>query len=276
MSLTVKPLTQSIGVEVTGANLSTSVPKDAFDTMKQALRDHLVMVVRDQTLGPAQLLAAARLFGETMEQHLTDVLMAEHPEIALLDSRAMPPDQHGRLIPFGGRDWHTDHTNHARPPKYTLLYAVKLPSSGGDTSFANMHDAYAFLEPEEQQNLAALKTVNTIEDFAYIGDDAREKFGTLPVHPLVRTHPETGRKALYVHPGKLDRIEGREPEESRAFVDALLDRVIRPENTYRHKLRPGDLLFCDNRAVLHVAHKDYDMTEGRVMQRILLQGDVPV
>ncbi|MEL0021172.1 MAG: TauD/TfdA family dioxygenase [Rickettsiales bacterium] len=276
MSLTVKPLTQSIGVEVTGADLSTSVPKDAFDTMKQALRDHLVMVVRDQTLGPAQLLAAARLFGETMEQHLTDVLMAEHPEIALLDSRAMPPDQHGRLIPFGGRDWHTDHTNHARPPKYTLLYAVKLPSSGGDTSFANMHDAYAFLEPEEQQNLAALKTVNTIEDFAYISDDAREKFGTLPVHPLVRTHPETGRKALYVHPGKLDRIEGREPEESRAFVDALLDRVIRPENTYRHKWRPGDLLFCDNRAVLHVAHKDYDMTEGRVMQRILLQGDVPV
>ena len=124
MNLTVKPLTQSIGVEVTGADLSTSVPKDAFDTMKQALRDHLVMVVRDQTLGPAQLLAAARLFGETMEQHLTDVLMAEHPEIALLDSRAMPPDQHGRVIPFGGRDWHTDHTNHARPPKYTLLYAV--------------------------------------------------------------------------------------------------------------------------------------------------------
>jgi len=275
MSLTVKPLTQSIGVEVTGADLSTSVPKDAFDTMKQALRDHLVMVVRDQTLGPAQLLAAARLFGETMEQHLTDVLMAEHPEIALLDSRAMPPDQHGRLIPFGGRDWHTDHTNHARPPKYTLLYAVKLPSSGGDTSFANMHDAYAFLEPEEQQNLAALKTVNTIEDFAYIGDDAREKFGTLPVHPLVRTHPETGRKTLYLGT-HTSHIEGREAE-GRQFLEDLQAFATQDRFVYSHKWRLGDLVMWDNRCLLHRAIANYGMSkERRVLHRTVIKGtDVP-
>jgi len=93
---------------------------------------------------------------------------------------------------------------------------------------------------------------------------------------LIRTHPETGKKAIYVHPGKLDRIVGREPEESLDFVNDLLDRVIREENTYRHKWRPGDLLLCDNRAVLHQAHRDYDMAEGRVMHRIILQGDRPV
>lgn len=275
MSLTITPLAESIGVEIVGADLSKPVPPGDLARIKQALLDHLVMVVRDQSLDPAQLLAAVRLFGDTMEQHLTDTLMEDHPEIAVLDSRKMPPDKQGRVIPFGARSWHTDHTNHERPPKYTALYAVKLPSTGGDTSFANMNTAYTCLPKEEQTVLAELQTVNKIEDFAYISEEARQKFGTLPRHPLVRTHPETGKKAIYVHPGKLDRIVGREPEESHEFVGALLERVIRDDNTYRHKWRPGDLLLCDNRAVLHRAHWDYDMAEGRVMHRIILQGDRP-
>ena len=275
MSLSITPLTVSRGVEVSGADLSGPVPPADLARIKQALSDHLVMVVRAQSLDPIQLLAAVRLFGDTMEQHLTDTLMEAHPEIAVLDSREMPPDKQGRVIPFGGRTWHTDHTNHARPPTRTVLYAVKLPSSGGDTSFANMQAAYAGLTPGEQAELGAMKTVNKIEDFGYISEEAREKFGTLPVHPLIRTHPETGRKALYVHPGKLERIQGREPEESIDFINGLLERVITPANTYRHQWRPGDLLFCDNRAILHLAHQDYDMSEGRVMHRILLQGDVP-
>ena len=221
------------------------------------------------------LLAAMRLFGETMEQHLTNTLMKDHPEIAVLDSRKMPPDNDGHVIPFGGRNWHTDHTNHERPPKYTGLYAVKLPPKGGDTSFANMQVAYNALDTKEQFQLGELQTVNKIEDFGYIGTKAREKFGNLPIHPLIRTHPDTGRKAIYVHPGKLERIVGREPEESLDYINELLARIITPANTYRHIWRQGDLLLCDNRAVLHLAHQDYDMAEGRVMHRILLRGERP-
>ena len=276
MSLTITPLSNALGIEVEGANLSKPVPPGDLARIKQALIDHLVMVVRDQSLDPVQLLAAVRLFGETMEQHLSDTLMQDHPEIAVLDSRKMPPDKQGRVIPFGARDWHTDHTNHERPPKYTALYAVKLPAEGGDTSFANMHTAYTELPADERKSLEELETVNKIEDFAYISEEARAKFGTLPRHPLIRTHPETGKKAIYVHPGKLERIVGREAEESNEFVGALLDRVIGEANTYRHKWRAGDLLFCDNRAVMHRAHRDYDMAEGRVMHRIILQGDRPV
>ena len=275
MAVSITPLSENIGAEVTGVDFSQPLPAEDLADIEQALLDHLVVVVRDQSLDPKQLLAATRLFGETMEQHLTDTLMDGHPEIAVLDSSKMPSDKQGRVIPFGARTWHTDHTNHEHPPKYTALYAINLPASGGDTSFANMNFGYTALPREEQASLLDLQTVNKIEDFGYIGEEARVKFGTLPVHPLIRTHPETGKKALYVHPGKLERIVGRDPNESQTFINNLLDRVITPENTYRHKWRLGDLLFCDNRAVLHRAHKDYDMAEGRVMHRVILRGDRP-
>ncbi len=275
MAVSITPLSENIGAEVTGVDFSQPLPAADLADIEQALLDYLVVVVRDQSLDPKQLLAATRLFGETMEQHLTDTLMDGHPEIAVLDSSKMPPDKQGRVIPFGARTWHTDHTNHEHPPKYTTLYAINLPASGGDTSFANMNFGYTALPREEQASLLDLQTVNKIEDFGYIGEEARVKFGTLPVHPLIRTHPETGKKALYVHPGKLERIVGRDPDESQTFINNLLDRVITPENTYRHKWRLGDLLFCDNRAVLHRAHKDYDMAEGRVMHRVILRGDRP-
>ena len=275
MAVLITPLSENIGAEVMGVDFSQPLPAADLADIEQALLDHLVVVVRDQSLDPKQLLAATRLFGETMEQHLTYTLMDGHPEIAVLDSSKMPSDKQGRVIPFGARTWHTDHTNHEHPPKYTALYAINLPASGGDTSFANMNFGYTALPREEQASLLDLQTVNKIEDFGYIGEKARVKFGTLPVHPLIRTHPETGKKALYVHPGKLERIVGRDPNESQTFINNLLDRVITPENTYRHKWRLGDLLFCDNRAVLHRAHKDYDMAEGRVMHRVILRGDRP-
>ena len=276
MTLKIVPLTETIGVEIAGIDLSKPVSQEDLSRMKQSLLDHLVMIVRNQSLKPKDLLTAVRLFGQTMGQHLTDTLMEDYPEIAVLDSRAMPPDDLGHIIPFGARDWHTDHTNHPQPPKYTALYPIKLPSSGGDTSFANMHFAYDGLPKVEQAELQVLQTINKIENFSYISQEAQAKFGALPIHPLIRTHPETGKKALYVHPGKLERIVGREPKESLEYINRLLDRVITEDNTYRHKWRQGDLLFTDNRAVLHLAHKDYDMAEGRVMHRIILQGDIPI
>ncbi len=276
MTLSINPLNPALGAEVIGVDLSRAPSSEELESLEAAMRDHLVLVIRDQQLNPEQLLSAVGAFGEIMEQHLTHVLMKEHPEIAVLDSREMPPDKQGRVIPFGARDWHTDHTNHPRPPKFTALYAVALPGGGGDTSFANMYRAYENLERSRQAQLDPLRTVNTIEDFAYISDEARQEFGKLTEHPLVRTHPDTGKRAIYVHPAKMERIVGMEPETSHEFVDELLTEVINPDNTYRHKWRVGDLLLCDNRAVLHRAHRDYDMAEGRIMHRVIVRGEVPV
>ena len=114
------------------------------------------------------------------------------------------------------------------------------------------------------------------DNFAYIDDSAREKFGKLPIHPLIRTHPDTGRKAIYVHPGKLEKLVGMEPAESQQLIQNLLEKVLTPDICYRHKWKEGDLLLCDNRAVLHLAHHDYDLKEGRIMHRILIKGERPV
>lgn len=275
MALKMAPLCGALGVEVTEVDLNGSVSEQYVEAMQAAVAKHLVLVIRNQHLDPAQLLTAVRLFGNLMPQHLSDMLMPEHPEIAVLDSRKAPKGQDGRAVPVGSRAWHTDHTNHAKPPKITALYAVQLPASGGDTSFANMQLAYARLPDADQAKLVGLRTVNKIEDHAYVSDEDRQRFGGQQLHPLIRTHPETGKQGIYLHPGKTERIEGMEKDASRVFVDSLLDRTIGPDVIYRHKWRQGDLVFWDNRGVLHRAHADYDLEAGRVMHRVLLEGDVP-
>jgi len=275
MTLTITPLSDSLGVEVTGLDLTDAVSKEYIATLERALDEHLVMVVRDQKYTPEQYLAAVRLFGDTMEQHLTSMLMKEHPEIAVLNSAETKIGPDGIFAPVGAREWHTDHTNRKRPPKYTALYAVKLPKSGGDTGFANMQRAYTALPEETKTELARHTVLTKIEDHSYVSDEARAKYGAPQTHPLIRTHPATGRKALYFHPGKVLKLKGWEPEESLDFLNGLLDRVITPDITYRHKWRDGDLVIWDNRAVLHVAYHDYDTAEGRIMHRVLIQGEVP-
>ena len=276
MSLSLKPLADALGVEVRGIDLSEPVPDEVVETLKQSLRDRLVLVVRDQNLSAEQYLSAVRLFGETMEQHLSDLLMEDHPEIAVLDSRQSPMGDDGRGIPLGSKDWHTDHTNHAKPPKMTAMYSLALPRSGGDTGFANMHLAYEALSKAEKAQLDPLKTVNRIENNSYVSDEHKKRFGVVQVHPLIRTHPETGRKAIYIHPGKTAKIEGLDEDKSKAFVNRLMTQAIQPEITYRHQWQLGDLVIWDNRSISHVAYRDYDHKEGRIMQRVILAGDTPI
>lgn len=277
MSVNLAPLSGAFGVEATGVDLAGPVSDADAEAMRDALRDRLVMVIRGQKLTPAQYVESMKVFGVPMRQHLSKLLMPDHPEIAVLDSRiANTKRGDGKIMPIGSRDWHTDHTNHKRPPKMTVLYAVKLPAKGGDTGFADMQAAFASLDADEQADLEKMKTVNSIEqDVGYVDDKARSEFGAPQIHPFIRTHPETGRKAIYVHPGKLACFEGWEPDASKAFVNGLLARVLTPEVTYRHQWRPGDLVLWDNRALLHVAHTDYDPSEGRILHRMCLEGDVP-
>ena len=266
----------TFGVEVTGIDLAKGVSSNEASSLQAALRDRLVMVIKNQSLSPKQYVEGIKVFGDPIHQHLAKLLMEEHPEIAVLDSRvANSRADDGKIMPIGSKDWHTDHTNHAKPPKMTVLYAVKLPKEGGDTGFANMQAAFAGLEKDEQSHLLSLTTVNVLEqNLSYVDDKTRQ---SLPPqkHPFIRTHPETGKKAIYVHPGKLAYFEGMSPSESKNLLNSLLDRVLKPEITYRHKWSMGDLVIWDNRATLHVAHTDYDPNEGRILHRICLEGDVP-
>jgi alpha-ketoglutarate-dependent taurine dioxygenase len=275
-AFTVTPLGAAIGAEITGLDLSRPVDAATRKALNEALADHTVVVFPGQTLSPARLMAASTIFGPSMPQHYSQFNMPDFPDIGILSSVDTDRRPDGSPILRGTECWHTDHTNRERPPKATILHALSLPSRGGDTSFASMRAAYAALPAAEKERFAGMRTVNRLDRDNTARDEDRAKYDVGVVHPLVRTHPDNGTRALYFHPTKTDRIVGMEPAESIAFLDALLERVIRPEIVYRHRWRVGDLLVCDNRAALHRAHADYDPAEGRLLHRVIVEGDRPV
>lgn len=276
MAMVVEPLSNALGAAITGVDLNDPAPGD-IAAIEQALADHLVVAVRDQTLTADGLIAVARRFGDISPQHMTDLMMRDHPEICVIDSRKVDIGDDGRPKLVGSDCWHTDHTNYKKPPKYTFLYAVQLPpSGGGDTGFANMQKAFDRLDAAEQERLLGMRTINAlVEAKSYTRAEDLTRYGEPCEHPLIRTHPISGKKAIYFHPTKVDKIVGMERKDSRALVYDLQARTIDESTTYIHRWRPKDLVIWDNRGVMHKAFDNYDHREGRVMHRVLVEGEVP-
>jgi len=265
--LKIAPLHPSLGAEVAGVDLSHSIAAPTREALSQALGEHLALVFRDQTLTPAQYLAAASVFGPPMEQHYSQHNMPDFPLIGLIWHRngQLPAEQ-----------WHTDHTNRERPPAATILYGVEIPSAGGGTSVANMRAAYVALPEGERRRLDSLKTFNSLDSGRTdTRQEDREKYGKPIEHPMVRTHPVHGSRAVYFHISKATHIGGMTPETSRAYMGELIERMIRPEIVYHHVWRKGDVLVIDDRATMHRAHGDYDRSQSRVLWRIIVEGDRP-
>jgi alpha-ketoglutarate-dependent taurine dioxygenase len=275
-----------LGVDLKGDGLAGSGSSNAAGepgedqaltrALEDALNEHIVLVIRDQDLTPGQYVRAMRRFGKPTRQNHVDQLMSEHPEIWVMDSSRAHLNDAGEPILFGANSWHTDHTNLERPPKITALYAVQLPPSGGDTCFANAYRLYEHLPEQTQLRVEEMRTINGADRHLPTNPADRAAFETPAVHPLARTHPVTGRKALYCHPLKVQCIEGMLPEESFQFIDDLMETAIKIEEAYRHRWQPGDLVMIDNRACLHRAMKNYDHRLGRIMHRICIEGERPV
>jgi taurine dioxygenase len=263
----VTPLHPALGAEVSGVDLAKPLNAGVRDELSRALAEHLALVFRDQSLTPAQYLEAASVFGPPMEQHYSQHNMPDFPLIGLIWHRngQQPAER-----------WHTDHTNRERPPAATILYGVEIPSKGGGTSVASMRAAYAALAEDERRRLETLTTFNSLDgDKTDTRAEDREKYGTPIEHPMVRTHPVHGSRAVYFHVTKATHISGMTSEASRAYMNDLLERMIRPEITYTHAWRTGDVLVIDDRATMHRAHGDYDRSESRVLWRIIVEGDRP-
>src|SRR5438552_1592429 len=181
-----------------------------------------------------------------MEQHYSQHHMPGFPLIGLIWHRngQRPAER-----------WHTDHTNRECPPLATILYGIEIPSAGGATSVANMRAAFAALPEDEQRRLERLRTINSLDSGKTdTRSEDREKYSAPIAHPMVRTHPVHGSKAVYFHITKTLYIDGMTPEASRAYLSDLLERMIRPEIVYQHRWRKGDVLVIDNRATMHRAH----------------------
>jgi alpha-ketoglutarate-dependent taurine dioxygenase len=264
--LEITPLHPSLGALVAGVDLSAPIDDATRQALNRTLADHLALVFRDQALTPAQYLSAASVFGLPMEQHYSQHNMPDHPLIGLIWHRngQQPAER-----------WHTDHTNRERPPAATILYGVEIPSAGGGTSVASMRAAYLALPEDERRRLEGLTSFNGLDGKDDTRPEDREKYGTPIEHPMVRTHPVHGSRAVYFHISKATHISGMTPEASRAYMSALLDRMIRPEIVYHHVWRKGDVLVIDDRATMHRAHGDYDRSQSRVLWRIIVEGDRP-
>jgi alpha-ketoglutarate-dependent taurine dioxygenase len=266
-SLKITPLHPSLGAEIAGVDLASSIDAATRQALSHALAAHLALVFRDQALTPAQYLAAAAVFGPPMEQHYSQHNMPDFPLIGLIWHRngQQPAEQ-----------WHTDHTNRERPPAATMLYGVEIPTAGGGTSVANMRAAYLALPADERRTLDGLTTFNSLDrERADTRQADRDKYGAAVQHPMVRTHPVHGSRAVYFHITKATHIAGMSPEASRAYMADLLARMIRPEIVYHHVWRKGDVLVIDDRATMHRAHGDYDRRQSRILWRVIVEGDRP-
>jgi taurine dioxygenase len=273
---------EHIGAEVTGVDLREPLDADTRQRLNAAAAEHVALVIRDQKLSAAQYQTAAENFGELMPDQDRRFLADGVPLVSVLSNRNK--DSTGAVAKVAANaTWHTDHTNQERPPKFTMLYAVAVPDKGGGTSVCNTRAAYESLPSELRERITGMKTENTLISSARMKTGnpdivrAQQESKVPPtVQPLVRTHPETGTKAIWFHKGKTERIIGMSPEETQRFLEELLEVAVRPEFVYTHQYRVGDMFIIDDRASLHKAGFDYDHSQHRMLYRILVRGDRPV
>lgn len=273
--LEVRPLSGALGAEIFGVDLAEPLTEDAVRALRAALLEHIVIFFRDQRLTPHQLLALAGRFGEIAEYPFVKGL----PDCPLVLPIVKEPHERAN---FGGV-WHSDTAYLERPAMGTLLYALETPPVGGDTMFANMYLAFEALSPGLQRLLLNLRAVNvagkpvaqqTRAEMRRRSGTAADVEATSAVHPVVRTHPETGRRALYVNLAHTTRFEDMTEAESTPLLEYLFAHQVRPEFTCRFSWRPGSLAFWDNRASLHYPLNDYH-GHRRVMHRVSIAGDWP-
>lgn len=272
--LVVQPVAGALGAEISGVDLSRPLAEDTVAALRRAWLEHLVLFFRDQALSPAEFLAFGRRFGEPIEYPFVKGL-DDHPQIIPVLKLA---HEH---VNFGGV-WHSDTAYLDVPPMASMLVAREIPPVGGDTLFANMYLAYETLSPGMRRILDGLSAVNssskadasrTRED--RMKDSAREtKREYVAAHPVVRRHPETGRRALYVNVAHTVRFDGMTEEESAPLLDFLFRHQIRPEFTCRFRWRAGSIAFWDNRCAQHNAINDYH-GHRRLLHRLTLAGDTP-
>ncbi|MEC7806970.1 MAG: TauD/TfdA family dioxygenase [Pseudomonadota bacterium] len=273
------PLSEHTGVEAKGVDLSRPLDEETRSLLNQAFVKHSVLVIRDQTLTARQLRDAVQNFGEIFPQHNTRFSLPECPEIHYLSNKDRYPDG-SRYIPGAG--YHTDHSNAEIPPKATLLLAIELPTSGGDTQYVNMAAAYDALPEATKKQIAGLKAMHVYQSkhstrkLMTLGDEAKKRLPPAVYHPIVRTHPENGRKAIYINPIRIETIAGMKETDAQLLLCELLQHAIQERFQYRHKWKQGDLVMWDNRCLLHKANGDYDHeTQSRYLYRVMLQGDKP-
>ena len=262
LAITVDPAGVAMGARVDGIDLACARDAETVARLRELLLEHHLLILPGQRLSALELRDFGRLWGELLTHPATRHRDTE--QVQWIGAKGGKFNLLDGVHPSGG-GWHSDMTWHATPPIITGLHARQLPSFGGDTVFANQHLAYEILDPELQLRIAGLRAFHTGKVF---GPDVEDS-----VHPVVRSHEETGRKALYVNAYFTKYIVDLPSDESERLLYRLFSHATRPEFTYRHRWQLDDLVLWDNRSVMHYAIRDYD--ERRIMHRFVVQGGKP-
>jgi taurine dioxygenase len=278
----IKAFDAPLGAEVLGLDLSQPLSDEDFARLHRAHLDHHVLVFRDQHITPAQQVAFSRRFGPLQIHVLRQFQLASDPEVLVISNIR----ENGQPVGLGdaGHFWHSDLSYKETPSLGSMLHAQELPAEGGDTLFANQHTAWERLPEHLKRAVAGL---NAEHSYLARYEELRKRNPWRPaltqaqigevrpaVHPVVRTHPETGRKALFVSEHFTTRIVGLPEDESRALLDELFDHSTRPAHIYRHHWQPQDMVFWDNRSLMHLA-AGCPENQRRKLYRTTIEGDVP-
>ncbi|WP_349976026.1 TauD/TfdA family dioxygenase [Pseudomonas sp. WHRI 8519] len=278
----IRPFSGAVGAEIIGLDLTKPVNAEDFSLIHRAHLDHHVLVLRDQRISPEQQIAFSRRFGQLQIHVLKQFLLTGHPEILIVSNII----ENGQNIGLGdaGKFWHSDLSYKALPSLGSMLHAQELPSEGGDTLFADMHKAWDAVPQALRKQVEGRSAAHS-----YTARYAETKFAgnwrpTLSaeqlaqvqevIHPVVRTHPENGRKALFVSEGFTTRIIGLPDDESRDVLQQLYALSVLEQNIYRHQWQPHDLVFWDNRSLIHLA-TGCPAHLRRKLFRTTIQGDAP-
>lgn len=275
MSLTVTPIRPDFGAEVSGLDLSAPQTPDIKRELNALLARYAVLVFRDQSLSPPQFMAAAENFGELMDQQLKKYVLPDYPMVGCNSTDDLPR-KNGKLQ-VRGENYHTDHSNERCPPKATTLHALQVPPSGGDTQFVDVRQAYDDLPTtlkEKIRNLYSLHVHQSSRSPRELTKLSPEDLAKIPtaLQPLVIKHPGSGRPALYLNTGRMEGIDGMDPDQGYVLIEDLYRRATHTRYEYRHKWRVGDMVIWDNQAVMHQANADYDPEQKRFLYRLMIKG----
>ena len=269
----------ALGARIEGLDRAAAARPEIAATLNGALAEHLLVVVPGPPMTPEQMRDFAMAFGKPRAQLLRYKRAGDVPEVSVMVSTLMADGTTDKTA-LRSEDWHTDDSYFATPAKATLLHSIEKPSHGGNTWFCNMRAAYEALPEKTRQRIDGMQAIH-----GYDTQRARNRPSPRTVqeiaetpdveHPLVRTHPDNGQKALYLNFNRLDRIVGLERAESDDLLDELAAHTRQPQFHTDHEWTVGDVVIWDNRATMHRVDVDYPMGEKRIMQRVLIDGDRP-
>ena len=268
-------LSGALGAELRGVDASRPMDDATFARVREAWHEHLVIVLRSQDLDEEAQVRFAERFGPLSPIH-TDHHSPTNKAVMYIGNRKKDGKMVGAL-PLGEMQFHSDQCYKERPAMGTMLYAIEIPAEGGNTLFANAYKAYEALPAEVKQRIEGRKAVQVYDYGGGVLDRkhmVKPEEGVSFAHPVARTHPATGRKALYVNRLMTHHIEGLPHEESERLLALMFETIERPQFVYEHRWRVGDLVLWDNRCTLH-ARRDFNAHENRWLRRVTIQGERP-